>query len=180
MNATHRVTLLPSLPLSFIHNKLHNIKKKNIQYRHKCHHVTCHTIQPEPSLLLPPKHAIKVAPQNYDKTSMCWDAVLPHSPKSLSRRAFDHLQPIGREGLLTCLLHFSLQVKSIMVSVVSQMLTNDLNTLRGLNIFDPHHLTATFHLRGLLNTSISPTHKKYSISGELFNSPPYLETLEDF
>ena len=66
-------------------------------------------------------HAIEVASQNYNKTTMCWDSVPLHSPKSLSRRAFDHPQPIGREGLLTCLLHLSLQIKSIMVSAVSQM-----------------------------------------------------------
>ena len=46
--------------------------------------------------------------------------------------------------------HFSLRVKGIMVSVVSQMLCQDLNTS------DPHHLAATFYLRGLLNTSFSP------------------------
>ena len=115
--------------------------------------------------------AIEVTPQNYTKTTMCWDDVLPHSLKSLSRRAFDHPQPIGREGLLTCLLHFSLQVKGIMVSVFSQMLRQDLNTLRGLHISDPHHLASTFHFRGLLNTSIfHPTP----------NNTPYPETLEDF
>ena len=47
-----------------------------------------------------------------------------------------------------------------MVSVVSQMLRQDLNTLRGLSISDPHHLAVTFYLRGLLNTSILPTTKK--------------------
>ena len=44
--------------------------------------------------------------------------------------------------------HFSLRVTGIMVSVVSQMLCQD------LNISDPHNLAATFYLRGLLNTSI--------------------------
>ena len=115
-------------------------------------------------------HAVEVTPQNYNITTMCWDGVLPHSPKSLSRRAFDHPQPIGRAGLLTCLLHFSLQVKSIMVSVVSQMLRQDLNAFRGFNISDPHHLAATFYPRGLLNTSFS----SYP------NNTPHPETLEDF
>ena len=77
-----------------------------------------------------------------------------HAP-SLSRRAFDHSQPIDQGGLLTC-LHLSLQVKSIMVSAVSQMLTQDLNTFRVLDISDPHHLVATSNLRGFLNTSILP------------------------
>ena len=40
------------------------------------------------------------------------------------------------------LLHLSLRVKSIMVSVISQMLHPDLKTFRGLNISDPHHLVA--------------------------------------
>ena len=112
---------------------------------------------------------------------MCWDGVLPHFQKSLSKTAFDHPQPIGREGLLTCLLHFSLRFKSVIVSAVSQMLTKNLNTIRCLNISDPHHLSLIFHLRGLLNTSISPhSLPEYSISGELFNSPPYPEILKDF
>ena len=98
-----------------------------------------------------------------------WHA--PPHPKSLSRRAFDHPLPIGREGLLTCLLHFSLRVKGIMVSVVSQILRQDLKAFRGLNISDSHHLAATFYLRGHLNTSIFRcTPQQYSIS----------RTLEDF
>ena len=47
--------------------------------------------------------------------------------------------------------HFSLRVTGIMVSVVSQMLCQD------LNISDPHNLAVTFYLRGLLNTSILPS-----------------------
>ena len=66
---------------------------------------------------------------------MCWDSVFHQSPKSLSRRDFDHPQAIDREGLLTCLLHFSFWVKGIMVSAVSRMLRQDLNTVRGHNIF---------------------------------------------
>ena len=83
--------------------------------------------------------AIEVNPQNYNKTTMYRNGELPHSPKSLSRIPFDHLQPIRRERLLTCLLHFSLRVKGIMISVVSQMLRKDLNSLRDLNISDPRH-----------------------------------------
>ena len=105
-------------------------------------------------------HAIEVATQNYTETTMCWDGMLLHSLKSLTRQAFDHPQPNCREGLLTCLLHLSLWVKNIMVPSGSQMLTQNLNTLRGLNISDPHHLAAIFHLRGLLNTSILPTPQK--------------------
>ena len=57
-----------------------------------------------------------------------------------------------------------------MISVVSQMLRQDLNTFRGHNISDPHHFAATFHLRGLLNTSIShPTP----------NNTPYLRGLSN-
>ena len=112
-------------------------------------------------------HAIEVTPQNYNKTAMCWDGVLSHSPKSLLRRAFEHPPPIGREGLLICLLHFSLRVKGIMVFVVSQMLRQDLNTFRVLNISYPHHLAATLYFRGLLNTSISPYPQQYSISRDL-------------
>ena len=88
------------------------------------------------------------------------DGVLLHSLKSLSRRAFDYSQSIDQEGLLTCLLHLSLRVKSIMASAVNQMLHQDLNTSRGLEISDPHHFVATSHLRGLLNTSISLTPTK--------------------
>ena len=108
-------------------------------------------------------HSIEVIPQNYNKTTMCWDGNAPYSPKSLSMRSFDHPQPTGREGLLTFILHFSLRVKGIMVSVVSQMLCQDLNT-------EPHHLAATFYLRGLLNTSFS----SYP------NNTPYPETLDVF
>ena len=108
---------------------------------------------------------------------MWWDGVLPHSPKSLSIRAFDHPQPIGRKRLLTCLLHVSLRVKSIMVPVVSQMLTKDLNTLRGLNISDPHHLAAIFHLRGHLNTSLSPTPPKILNFGGPFQLTPIFRNL---
>ena len=107
---------------------------------------------------------------------MCRDAVLLHSLKLLSRRAFDYSQSIDQEGLLTCLLRLSLRVKSIIVTAVSQMLHQDLNSLRSLGISDPHHLVATSHLSWLLSTSISPIPKKYSISGELFNSPPYPKT----
>ena len=104
-------------------------------------------------------YAREVAPQNYNKTTtMCWDGMLLHSPNSFSRRAFDYSQSIDQEGLLSCLLHLSLQVKSIMASAVSQMLHQKLNTFRGLNISDPHHLVATSHLKWLLSTSISPPH----------------------
>ncbi len=66
-----------------------------------------------------------------------------------SKTSWVNWEIIGREGLLTCLLHFSLRVKGIMVSVVSQLLCQD------QNLSDPHHLAAIFYLRGLLNTSIS-------------------------
>ena len=113
-------------------------------------------------------------------------------PKITLKESFWPPQPIGREGLLTCLLHFSLRVKSIMVFVVSQMLRQDLNAFRGLIISDPHHFAATFHPRGLLNTSISrPTPTIFHIQKpwRTFKSPPfhttpinipYPETLEDF
>ena len=130
--------------------------------------------------------AIEDAPQNYIRTAMCWDGVFHYSPKSLSRRDFDHPKPIGREGLLTCLLHFSFRVKGIMISAVSQMPRQDLNTLRGLNISDSHHLAATFYLRGLLNTSTSPTsppntqfrgnfstHPHIQKPGRTFKTPPF-------
>ena len=102
---------------------------------------------------------------------MCWDGILPLSPKSLSMRAFDHPQPIGREGLLTCLLHFSLQVKGIMVSVVSQMLHQDSNTLRASTYPTLTTLLLHFYLRGPLNTFTSCP---------IPNNTPYPETLEDF
>ena len=179
------------------------IKKENIQYRHNCHHaMLLHHSNGALCAFSTKTQAIEVALQNYDKNAMCWDGGLPHSPKSLSRRAFDHSQPIGREGILTCLLHFSLRVKCIMVSVVSQMLRQDLKTIRGLNISDLHHLAATFYLRELLNTSISPTPPKIlnfggtpqltpisrnlggllntSIFRPTPNNNPYPETLEDF
>ena len=65
--------------------------------------------------------------------------------------------------------HFSLRVKGIMVSVVSQMLCQD------LNISDPHHPAATFYLRGHLNTSIlcsTPNNTSTPEPWRTFKSPP--------
>ena len=55
MNAHYCATFLPSLPLSFIHNKLHK-RIKNIKHRHNCHHAICYIIREESSSIFQQKH----------------------------------------------------------------------------------------------------------------------------
>ena len=94
-NAHHRATFLPSSSSSFIHNKLHNIKIR--KYRTQTQLSPCKLSYYSNGALIASStktHARKIASQNYNKTTaMCWDGMLLHSPKSLSRRAFDHSQP---------------------------------------------------------------------------------------
>ena len=84
---------LPSIPLSFIHNKLHHNKK--IKHRHNCWHVMCYIIQEEPSSFLQQKYMQSRLLHTVTRrqTAMCWDAVFCHSSKSIIGRAFDHSQP---------------------------------------------------------------------------------------
>ena len=82
---------------------------------------------------------------------------MAYSPKSLSTNWLRRTANLPSTFLFTG-----------MVSVVSQMLRQDLNTLTG-------HLAATFYLRGLLNTSISrptPNKTSYPEPWRTFKSPP--------
>ena len=89
------------------------------------------------------------------------------------------LNQLVETGLLTCLLHFSLWVKGIMVSVVCQMLCQDLNTFRGFNISDPHHLAANILSQRTFKHLFFVLPQQYSICrnhGGTFKSPPFHTT----
>ena len=125
----------------------------------------------EPSLLLPQNtckrgRSTKLQQSNGNVLGWCAPSLLEITlkksfwplPTNWSRR--------------TSLLHLSLRVQGIMVSAVIQMLHQDLNTFKGLDISDPPHFVATSHLRGLLNTSISHHPKRNSQIRGNFSTHP--------